>query len=154
MPRFQYAPGRSFFHRMDPTWKFAWNLAVVAAVLANFEVGYSLAWLAYAALLAPLEKTLRKLRIEWNPVGQTGLSAAGFAAVAALSNLEELYVWGDQVRLEDACLQLIAKLPKLRVFAVGCGERAKKQFTEAGITEFRTKRPDVALAVGVGDNWK
>lgn len=51
-PRFQYVPGASFFHRMDPTWKFAWNLVVLAAVLAHFEVGYGLAWFAYAAALA------------------------------------------------------------------------------------------------------
>ena len=67
MPRFQYAPGRSFFHRLDPTWKFAWNLAVLAAVLANFEVSYSLAWFGYAAALAlgvarlPLRTYLRGL---------------------------------------------------------------------------------------------
>lgn len=67
MGRFQYQRGDSFFHRMDPTWKFVWNLLVVAAVLANFEIGYSLAWLAYAVLLSlglarlPLRTLLRGL---------------------------------------------------------------------------------------------
>ncbi len=94
MPRFQYFPGRSFFHRLDPTWKFAWNLLVVAAVLANFEIGYSLAWFGYAALLAlglarlPLRTVVRGLSfflgiallvLVWHALYSRGGGAALFA---------------------------------------------------------------------------
>jgi len=67
MARFRYLKGDSFFHRMDPTWKFAWNLLVLAAVLAHLGVGWGLAWWAYAAALAlggarlPLRTYLRGL---------------------------------------------------------------------------------------------
>lgn len=67
MARFRYLKGDSFFHRLDPTWKFAWNLLVLAAVLAHLSVGWGLAWWAYAAALAlggarlPLRTYLRGL---------------------------------------------------------------------------------------------
>lgn len=54
MARFSYSPGDSFFHRMDPTWKLAWNLLLVIVVLFNFSVGYQLAWYLYVLALALL----------------------------------------------------------------------------------------------------
>jgi len=52
MAGFQYLKGDSFFHRMDPTFKFVWNIAVVATVIMNFTMAYSVAWYVYLALLA------------------------------------------------------------------------------------------------------
>jgi energy-coupling factor transport system permease protein len=51
MSRFQHLKGDSFFHRMDPTWKFIWSLVVVTTVILNFDIPYNLAWLAYALIL-------------------------------------------------------------------------------------------------------
>lgn len=52
MARFQYLKGDSFFHKMDPTCKFIWNFIVVATVIMNFAIEYSLTWYVYVTLLA------------------------------------------------------------------------------------------------------
>jgi energy-coupling factor transport system permease protein len=52
MARFQYLKGDSFFHRMDPTWKFVWNFVAVGTVILNFAILYSVSWLVYVFLLA------------------------------------------------------------------------------------------------------
>ncbi len=51
MRRFNYLKGDSFFHRMDPTWKLAWNFALVLSIIVNFDVRYSAAWLVYVVFL-------------------------------------------------------------------------------------------------------
>ena len=67
MARFQYLKGNSFFHRMDPTWKFVWNFVVVATVILNFDLLYTALWFVYAFLLAiflaqvPIRQYLRSL---------------------------------------------------------------------------------------------
>ena len=52
MARFQYLKGKSFFHRMDPTWKFLWNFVVVGTVILNFDLLYTALWFVYGFLLA------------------------------------------------------------------------------------------------------
>jgi energy-coupling factor transport system permease protein len=67
MARFRYLKGESFFHRMDPTWKFAWNFLVVGIVILNFDVPYAAAWFVYVFVLAvvvariPIQQYLRAL---------------------------------------------------------------------------------------------
>jgi energy-coupling factor transport system permease protein len=51
MARFRYLKGDSFFHQMDPTWKFVWNFAVVVALIVNFELSYTVLWYLYLLLL-------------------------------------------------------------------------------------------------------
>jgi energy-coupling factor transport system permease protein len=52
MARFQHLKGDSFFHRLDPTWKFLWNFVVVATVILNFDLLYTVGWFVYILLLA------------------------------------------------------------------------------------------------------
>lgn len=52
MARFQYLKGNSFFHKMDPTLKFAWNFVVVLIVILNFDLLYTALWYVYAFLVA------------------------------------------------------------------------------------------------------
>jgi len=67
MARFQYLKGDSFFHRMDPTWKFIWNFVAVGTVIVNFDIFYSASWLIYVFLLAvfaaqiPVKQYLRSI---------------------------------------------------------------------------------------------
>jgi energy-coupling factor transport system permease protein len=67
MARFQYLKGDSFFHRMDPTWKFVWNFVVVGTIILNFDVLYTALWYVYVFVLAvfiariPLKQYLRSI---------------------------------------------------------------------------------------------
>lgn len=67
MARFQYLKGNSFFHKMDPTLKFAWNFVVVLIVILNFGLLYTTLWYFYAFLMAvliariPLKQYLRSI---------------------------------------------------------------------------------------------
>ena len=69
MARFQYLKGNSFFHKMDPTLKFAWNFVVVLTVILNFDLLYTTSWYVYAFLMAilvaqiPLKQYLRSILI-------------------------------------------------------------------------------------------
>lgn len=51
MARFAYLQGDSFFHRMDPSWKLLWSFVVVATVILNFAIAWSVGWLLYAVIL-------------------------------------------------------------------------------------------------------
>lgn len=96
MARFRYLKGDSFFHRMDPTWKFAWNLLVLAAVLAHLSVGWGLAWFAYAAALAlggarlPLRTYLRGLSF----FASIGLFVLLWHALYSRVGGAALFAWG------------------------------------------------------------
>jgi energy-coupling factor transport system permease protein len=67
MQRFRYLKGNSFFHRMDPTWKFIWNFVVLVSILLNFDVVYAALWFGYVLILAvvfaqiPLRQYLRSI---------------------------------------------------------------------------------------------
>ena len=54
MARYTYYPGGSFFHRMDPTWKFLWNLLLVFIALLDFSLHYQVLCYLYVLLLALL----------------------------------------------------------------------------------------------------
>lgn len=51
MARFKYAPGNSFFHKMDPTMKFIWVFTVILSVIAHFEIVYGASWYIYVLFL-------------------------------------------------------------------------------------------------------
>lgn len=67
MQRFNYLRGNSFFHRMDPTWKLAWNFTMVIFIILSFNILYSAVWLAYVVFLVlviariPLRQYLRTI---------------------------------------------------------------------------------------------
>ena len=60
MARFSYMRGDTFFHKMDPTWKFAWNFLVVISVIVNFDILYAALWYIYLLFLV-----LVVARIPW-----------------------------------------------------------------------------------------
>jgi len=69
MARFRYLKGNSFFHRMDPTWKFLWNFVVVGTVIINFDLLYTALWFVYGFLLViflariPVKQYLKSMLI-------------------------------------------------------------------------------------------
>ncbi|MEW5815897.1 MAG: energy-coupling factor transporter transmembrane component T [Spirochaetota bacterium] len=50
--RFKYIPGNTFFHKMDPTWKFGWNFIIVIIIIINFHLLYTVFWYLYILILA------------------------------------------------------------------------------------------------------
>lgn len=69
MHRFSYLRGDSYFHRMDPTWKFLWNFLVVISVIVNFSILYAALWFVYIFLLSivvariPIKQYLRAISV-------------------------------------------------------------------------------------------
>jgi len=69
MARFQYLKGNSFFHRIDPTWKFLWNFVVVGTVILNFDLLYTALWFGYGFFMAivlariPLKQYLKSMLV-------------------------------------------------------------------------------------------
>jgi energy-coupling factor transport system permease protein len=96
MARFQYLKGDSFFHRMDPTWKFVWNFVVVGTVILNFDIRYIVVWYLYVFLLAmfaariPLKQYVRSILLF---VG-IGLFMALWDSVYFAEEAHVIFAWG------------------------------------------------------------
>jgi energy-coupling factor transport system permease protein len=96
MARFKYLKGDSFLHRMDPTMKMIWNVAVLLAAVFNFDPRYSGAWFAYllvtALLLAkiPFKEYVRAL----SAFLVFAFFIAFWKTVYYVGDAHELLVWG------------------------------------------------------------
>ncbi len=51
MARLSYLKGNSYFHNMDPTWKFIWNFIMIVIAILNFEIWYSATLFIYLLIL-------------------------------------------------------------------------------------------------------
>lgn len=96
MARFTYLKGDSFLHRMDPTLKMVWNVAVLLAAVSNFDPRYSVAWFVYllatAMILAkiPLKEFFRALLA----FVVFAFFIAFWKTVYYVGDAHELLVWG------------------------------------------------------------
>jgi energy-coupling factor transport system permease protein len=110
MTRFQYLKGDSFFHRMDPTWKFVWNFVVVGTVIVNFDILYTLSWYLYIFLLAilvariPLRQYVRSILLF---VG-IGVFMALWDSVYYAEEAHVLFAWGPINVTQEGVLEGVA----------------------------------------------
>jgi energy-coupling factor transport system permease protein len=135
MARFQYLKGDSFFHRMDPTWKFVWNFVVVGTIILDFDIWYIVAWYLYVFLLAifaakiSLKQYVRSILLfvgiyfaeeahvifAWGPINMTqegvleGVSV--FFRILVIVSLSILFtLTTDPGRMVESLIQ-VAKIP-------------------------------------------
>jgi len=96
MTRLTYLPGDSFFHRMDPTVKLAWNFLAAALVASHLDPLYGALWFGYAFGLAvclarlPLRRYLRLVAV----FAAFGLSLGLWQAVYNPGGSPALWAWG------------------------------------------------------------
>jgi energy-coupling factor transport system permease protein len=107
MARFQYLKGDSFFHRMDPTWKFVWNFVVVGTIIFNFDIWYIVVWYLYVFLLAifaakiPLRQYIRSILLF---VG-IGLFMALWDSVYFAEEAHVIFAWGPINMTQEGVLE-------------------------------------------------
>ncbi len=117
MARFQYLKGNSFFHRMDPTWKFVWNFVVVGTVILNFDLLYTALWFVYAFLLAvflaqiPIRQYLRSILLF---VG-IALFIALWKSVYYAEEAQVLFAWGPINVTQEGILEGFASFFRVLV---------------------------------------
>jgi hypothetical protein len=85
-------------------------------------------------------KHLRRLRLEWNPIGDSGA-----AALASLRELRYLNLTGT--RMTDRGIQALGSLPRLQRLALwGSGA------TPSGVAALKMKHPELVIELGV--QWR
>ena len=107
MARFQHLKGDSFFHRLDPTWKFLWNFVVVATVIFNFDLLYTVGWYVYVLLLnlvvarIPIKQYLRSIFVFFG----IAIFIAIWKSVYFAEEAHVIFAWGPINMTQEGILE-------------------------------------------------